>query len=150
LERRKVGVAVLTVALLFAGLLAGAEYVVRFGVRDSLRVLEVGPQIVVRQALIRRLRVAVPLLYAPAMLSAMVVAVWRPTVVEVAGVVALLVWTAVTFTGTVPINAGILDWQPAAPPPVWTVIIERWERLDTARVLAAMVAFGCFLAQNMR
>jgi hypothetical protein len=60
---------------------------------------------------------------------------------------AMLGWTLATFAGTVPINAAILDeWQADAPPEDWKATIHRWERLDTARTLAAVAAFALLLA----
>jgi hypothetical protein len=61
--------------LFCAGLLAGAEYTVRFGVRGPLTILDEQPQVVLRQALIRRLRVFVPAVYGPAALSAVAVTI---------------------------------------------------------------------------
>lgn len=137
------------VNLFFAGMLAGAEFVVRFGVRRPLTVLEDQPQIQLRQALIRSLRVAVPALYVPTLLTGIAVTVWNAAgtgfAFQCAGVFAILAWTVITFTGTVPINAGMLDWRADAPPHDWRAIIRRWERLDTARTCAALAAFAFLL-----
>jgi Domain of unknown function (DUF1772) len=138
------------VSLFPAGLLAGAEILVRLGVRDPLRVLADVPHLQLRQALIRQLRVLVPVLFGSTVVSSIAVAVvlgagpgagfrW-------AGLAAVLAWTLVTFLGTVPINKAALDWQPDAPPANWRTLIRRWERLDTARALAATLAFAAFLA----
>jgi uncharacterized membrane protein len=50
-----------------------------------------------------------------------------------------------TFFGTVPINAAALGWSPEAPPANWKAQVDRWERLNTVRAWAALVAFACFL-----
>jgi len=46
--------------LLCAGMLAGEEFVIRYGVRAPVASLDPQPEIQLRQALIRRLRVLVP------------------------------------------------------------------------------------------
>jgi uncharacterized membrane protein len=45
----------------------------------------------------------------------------------------------------VPINQAVLTWDPAAPPQEWRALIDKWERLDTARTVAAIAAFGLLL-----
>lgn len=138
------------VGLFFAGLLAGAEYAVRWGVRRPLSVLPDRQHIEFRQALIRRLRIAVPAVYVPALATAIAGTVWNAggsgSGFQCAGAAALLVWTVTTFAGTVPINAGVLAWRPDAPPHDWHEVIRRWERLDAVRTWAAAAAFACFLA----
>jgi uncharacterized membrane protein len=138
------------VNLFLAGLLAGEELVIRYGVRAPIASLEPRPHIAVRQALIRRLRVLVPALIGPTLGSAVAVTVAdrrRPqVVVRGAGVLALLVLVLVTLLGTAPINAAALAWAPEAPPADWQAQVRRWERLDTVRCWAALAAFALFLA----
>jgi uncharacterized membrane protein len=138
------------VNVLTAGLLAGAELVVRFGVRGPIATLDPPPQIQLRQALIRALRLLVPSFYVPTILTGVAV-----VIVDGAGtgfgfrcvaLAAVLGWTLVTFAGTVPINKATLTWTVDAPPDDWKTLVARWERLDTARACAASVAFVCFLA----
>ena len=62
-----------------------------------------------------------------------------------AGVLALLIWFLVTLFGTVPINTAALEWQPDEPPRDWRALVDRWERLNTIRAWAAILAFGFFL-----
>jgi hypothetical protein len=135
--------------LFCAGLLAGAEYTVRFGVRAPITILDERPQVELRQALIRRLRVLVPAVYVPTALSAVAVMVLAGSGAgfgfRCVGLLAVLLWTATTFLGTVPINADMLTWRPEAPPAQWKAIIGKWERLDTIRFWAAVVAFAFFL-----
>ena len=133
------------VNLFCAGILAGIEFVVRYGIRGSIATLDEQPQIRLRQALIRRLRVAVPVVFASTALSAVAVTVLAGTGFRYAGLLAVLGWTLVTFVGTVPINKATLTWQPAAPPANWRALVRRWERLDTARWWAAALAFALFL-----
>ncbi|MEW1859219.1 anthrone oxygenase family protein [Streptomyces sp. NPDC088194] len=142
------------VSLFFAGLLAGAEYAVRCGVRRPLAVLADQQHIELRQALIRSLRIAVPAVYVPTLATAMAATVGnaggRGFGFQCAGMAALLLWTVTTFAGTVPINAAVLAWRAGAPPHGWQAAIRRWERLDTVRTWAAAAAFACFLGGAAR
>jgi hypothetical protein len=137
------------VNLFCAGLLAGAEFVVYLGVRSPITVLEEQPQIQLRQALIRRLRVLVPAVYLLTLLSAIAVAVLAGTgdgfAFQCMGLLAIFVWSLTTFLGTVPINKATLRWRPDAPPADWRSVVSRWERLDTVRFWAAVIAFAFFL-----
>jgi hypothetical protein len=131
--------------LFCAGILAGIEFVVRFGLRGSIPVLAEQPQIQLRQALIRRLRVVVPAVYGLTALSAIAVTIVAGTDVRYAGLLAVLGWTLVTFLGTVPINKATLTWRLDAPPANWRSLVRRWERLDTARWWSAALVFALFL-----
>jgi hypothetical protein len=135
--------------LFCTGVLAGAELIVRFGVRGPITVLDEQPQVRLRQALIRKLRVLVPGVYVPTALSAVGVAVLAGTgpgfAFRCMGLLAVLLWTLTTFLGTVPINADMLTWRPEAPPNHWRAIVGKWERLDTVRFWAAVMAFTFFL-----
>ena len=145
----------LTIASLFlAGLLAGEEFVIRYGVRDAIDVLDDVAHIELRQALIRRLRVLVPALYAPTALSAVAVAVLERGQPGFAlwclGVAALAVWFGITMFGTVPINEAAFEWVPTAPPSNWRSLVARWEQLNTVRCWAAVLAFAAFAAAVAR
>lgn len=135
--------------LFFGGLLAGAELLVRLGVRAPLATLGDQPQIELRQALIRTLRIVVPALYLPTITTGIAATALNVSGtgfgLQCAAVLALLVWTLTTFAGTVPINVALLDWQPTAPPADWRERIHRWELLDTVRTYAAVAAFALFL-----
>jgi uncharacterized membrane protein len=137
-----------------AGLLAGEEFIIRFGVRGPLAALDPAPHIRLRQSLIRTLRVLVPALLAVTLLSAIATAVvtglapgWT---FRAAGLAALVLFIMVTLAGTVPINQAVLVWNPQAPPPDWQAAIRRWERLDDVRTAAAVAAFVCFLLPMVR
>src|SRR5262249_11194180 len=137
------------VDLLFAGLLAGAEFIVCFGVRPTITVLDEQPQVQLRQALIRRLRVLVPGVYGGTLLSAVAVTVLAGMGegfgFRCMGLLAVLVWTLTTFVGTVPLNKATLTWRPDAPPKDWRAVVSRWERLGTVRFWTAGLAFALFL-----
>jgi uncharacterized membrane protein len=137
------------VNLLCAGLLAGEEFVVRYGIRGPVASIDPQPQIQLRQALIRRLRVLVPAIFGMALISGIAVTLLEGLrsglVFRCAGLIALIVFISITLAGTVPINQATLTWKAAEPPEGWRAMINRWERLDTARTWAAVAAFGFFL-----
>ena len=137
------------VNLFVAGLLAGEELVVRVGVRGPLAGLEDRPHIEMRQALILRLRVVVPTIFLATLATGVAVVILVGgqvgAVARYAALLALVVWLVVTAFGTVPINAAALEWDPDAPPADWKLLIDRWERLNSVRALAAAAAFALFL-----
>jgi uncharacterized membrane protein len=141
--------ALAVIGTLSAGLLAGEEFVVCFGVRSPLAALEPQPSIELRQALIRRLRVLVPSIFAVALASGIaliLVGGGGPALpVRLAGVALLFAFISVTMLGTVPINQAALAWVPTAPPADWRAAIQRWERLDTIRTWLAVTAFALFI-----
>jgi uncharacterized membrane protein len=133
------------VNLFFTGLLAGEEFVIRFGVRTSVSSLDDEAHIRVRQSLILRLRILVPLVFALALLSGVAVLALAGSgagfVFRCGGLLTLIAFIAITMTGTVPINQAVLGWCPASPPADWRRLVRTWERLDTFRTLAALAAF---------
>jgi uncharacterized membrane protein len=137
------------VSLFIAGILAGEEFVIYYGVRAPIASLDERPQIQARQALIRRLRVLVPAVFMPTLLlGAAVTALngFEPGFIfRCAGLLALLTWALATLPGTVPINSAILEWDPSAPPKNWRAMVSRWERFAIVRCWAAMAAFALFL-----
>jgi uncharacterized membrane protein len=133
------------VALFGAGLLAGEEFVVRYGVRGPLARLADEPHLRLRQALVRTLRILVPAIYLPTLVLAAVATALHPHPAGVAAVAALVAWIVVTLAGTVPINAAVLEWDPVAPPPDWRSTVDRWERLNTVRAWLAVAAFALLL-----
>jgi uncharacterized membrane protein len=133
-----------------AGLLAGEEFVIRYGVRGPLGRLDQESHIRMRQGLIRTLRVLVPAILVPTLLSAVAVTVADGAggglAFRCAAILALLAWVAVTLRGTVPINEAALDWDPVAPPGNWRALVDRWEDLNSVRAWLAMGAFALLLA----
>ncbi|WP_433606448.1 anthrone oxygenase family protein [Dactylosporangium sp. CA-139114] len=135
--------------LILAGLLAGEEFIVRYGVQPALLRLDDRAHIQARVALVRRLRVVVPAIMLPAVAAAVAVlvladgpgAAWRW-----AGVAALAAFLGFSFLGTVPINMKVAGWDADAPPADWRATVARWQRLDVLRSSAAIVGFGCFVA----
>ena len=142
-------VALEVTSLFFAGILAGMEVVIHYGLRRPAEVLDDQSQLRLRQALVVRLRVLVPAFFVPTTLAGLGVTIlggltpalwWR-----CGAMVALLVWIAIRVVGTVPINSATVDWDPKAPPKDWKAQIERAERFHIVGVWAAVLAFGFFL-----
>ena len=137
------------VNLFCVGLLAGEEFAICYGVRTPIASLDQQPHIQLRQALIRRLRVLVPAVFALSILSGVAVTLVagfdHGFVFRCAGLLALVTFIVITLTGTVPINEAALTWDPTAPPQNWRALVNRWEQLDIARCWAAIAAFALFL-----
>src|SRR2546427_160879 len=94
----------LWVNLFFNGMLAGEELAGYYGVRIPVASLEERPQTLLRQALIRRLRLLVPGIYMPTLVSAVVVTVFGGSDLgagfRVTGVLSFLILAFVTFPRT--------------------------------------------------
>ena len=139
-----------SIGLFLAGILAGVEFIVRYGVQPALSRLDDVPHIRARQAIIGRLRIVVPLVMIPTVvvtIAVLVVALVtgqgdRGLPLVIAGLAALVVVLLASFLGTVPINIKVYDWDAAAPPADWKSVIRSWERIDVLRSSAAMVAFA--------
>ena len=138
--------------IVFAGLLAGEEFLVCYGMRAPLGSLESGVQIPTRQALIRRMRILVPMIFFAALASGIAMTLLGGAGLafdlRCAGVGALAAFILLTLTSTVPINKALLAWDAAAPPADWRSLIARWERLDVARAWLALTAFALFLGAS--
>jgi uncharacterized membrane protein len=102
-----------------------------------------------RQGLIRTLRILVPAILLPTLLSAVAVTAVDGAdgglAFRCAAILALLAWVAVTLRGTVPINEAALDWDPGAPPDDWRALVDRWEDLNSIRAWLAVGAFALLL-----
>jgi hypothetical protein len=136
--------------LFFAGLLAGVEFVIHYGLRAPSEALDERSQIQLRQALVLRLRVLVPAFFLPAAVSGIAV-----TVLDVgapgfwlrgAGMLAMLIWVVIRVVGTVPINSATLTWQLSAPPENWKALVNHAERFHIVGVWAVVLAFALFLS----
>src|SRR6266480_7533367 len=139
------------VTVFFAGLLAGALFVIDYGVGPAVAaVLDDQSQIQMRQALILRLRVLVPAIFVLAILLGIAITVLDGVdpgfAFRLAGLLVVLTSFLLTLFGTAPINATVLTWQPSTPPKNWRTLVSRWERLDKVRTWAAVTAFALFLS----
>ncbi|WP_439693294.1 anthrone oxygenase family protein [Curtobacterium sp. SP.BCo] len=138
----------LVVQLVLVGVLAGEEFIVRWGVQPAIASLPDDAHVRTRIALVQSLKVVVPIVMVPAVLASVAVLVtagageglgWR-----IAAMTALVVFALASFLGTVPINMGVNDWDPEDPPADWKAVVARWERIDVLRSTAAAVAFVLF------
>ena len=137
------------VNLFFAGILAGMEFVIHYGVRAPAEVLDDQAQLQLRQALILRLRVLVPAFFVPTAVSGIAVTVLDGAApglwFRCAGVLGVLIWIVIRVIGTVPINSATLTWQPGAPPKHWKALVNHAERFHILGVWVVVLAFACFL-----
>jgi hypothetical protein len=136
------------VNLFFAGILAGIEVAIHYGISGPAEILSEQSQIRLRQALILRLRVLVPAFFVPTTLSGIAVAVLDGVAPGVwfrcAGVLAMLIWIGIRVIGTVPINRATLTWEAGAPPKNWKAQVDHAERFHVVGVWAAVMPFALF------
>ena len=136
--------------LFFAGILAGLELSIHYGVHVPTVALDERPQIVLRQGLVRRLRWLVPAFFVPTALLGSLATVLdgdEPGVAfRGAAILALVVWMVVRFAGTVRINSATLAWNPDAPPKDWREQIGTVEQFHVVGTWSAVLAFGFFLS----
>ncbi len=96
--------------------------------------------------MVRRLRVLAPVLFAPSLVLAIMIALnerneprsWLRYVV----VSMLLVWTVIRIARTVPINSAILEWNPEAPLGDWRSLVQRTGRFLQGRKGYSVLPFG--------
>jgi len=133
--------------LFFAGVLAGEELVICYGVRTVVAALDQQPQIQLRHAHLRALVPGTFILTALSGVAAMSLdgtgAGFRLRCLAALG---LLIWVVTTLLGTAPINKDTLTWRPDAPPDNWRVLVGRWERFDMARCWVAVISFAFLIA----
>lgn len=138
------------VNVFFAGMLAGSEFVIHYGVRAPAEELDNHAQLQFRKALVLKLRVLVPALFAPTAVLGISLTVLNTTrpgfVFRCTGVVALFIWIVIRVIGTVPINSATADWQLDAPPTDWQAQVQRAERFHLVGVWAGVLSFACFLS----
>ena len=137
------------VNLFFAGMLAGIEFVIHYGLRRPSESLDDQSQLQLRQALVLRLRVLVPAFFVPTAVLGIALTVLNGGTpgfwFRCAGVVAILTWIVIRVIGTVPINSATLAWQPGAPPKNWKALVNHAERFHIVGVWSAVLAFAFFL-----
>jgi hypothetical protein len=135
--------------LFFTGILAGIEIVIHYGLRGPSETLEDQPQLQLRQALVLKLRVLVPVFFVPAAVSGIAITcldVAAPGFVfRCVGVLAVLIWILIRIVGTVPINSATVSWQLAAPPMDWKEQVNHAERFHIVGVWAVVMMFVFFL-----
>jgi hypothetical protein len=143
------GVVVGFVNLFFAGLLAGIEFVIHYGLRAPSESLDEQAQLQLRQALVLRLRVLVPAFFLPTAVSGIAVTILDGSApgfwLRCGAMIAMLLWVLIRVIGTVPINSATLTWQPDAPPKNWKELVSHAERFHIVGVWAVITAFALFL-----
>ena len=136
--------------LLFAGVLAGSEIGIHYGVGEPPPVVGDTVSIQIRQAATRRLRILVPVLFLVTALTAIVVTVWgvqRPySGFRYGALLCLVIWIATRALVTVPVNSAVLEWSASSPPAGWKARIALAERFHIVGVWASVIAFMCLLA----
>lgn len=137
------------VNIFFAGMLAGIEFVIHYGLRAPAEMLDEPSQLKLRQAMVLRLRVLVPAFFVPTAVSGIAVTVLDGVApgfwFRCAALLALLTWALIRVVGTVPINSATLTWQPNAPPKNWKALVNHAEQFHIVGVWAAVLAFAFFL-----
>ncbi len=137
------------VNVFFAGILAGMEFVIHYGLRAPAEILDDRAQLQLRQAMVLRLRVQVPSFFVPTAVSGIAVTIIDGTApgfwFRCAAVLAVLVWILIRVVGTVPINSTTLTWQLDAPPKNWKARVNHAERFHDVGVWAMVLAFALFL-----
>jgi hypothetical protein len=137
------------VNLLCAGILAGMEIMIHYGLRGATEGLDDRSQLQLRKALVLRIRVLVPAFFLSTLLTEIMIAVLQGAApglwLRVVGLLAMLIWIIIRIIGTVPINSATLDWDLAAPPQDWKAQIAHAERFHDVGVWAVVLSFACFL-----
>ncbi len=137
------------ISLFFVGILAGEEFIVRYGIQPAMAKLEDRAHVQTRIALVRRLKWVVPMIILPAVVASITMLVVSSNepggIYRWIGFAALVCFLLFSFLGTVPINMKVNDWNVDAPPSDWKTVVKRWEIIDTFRSTAAILAFGFFV-----
>jgi hypothetical protein len=137
------------VNLFFAGLLAGIEFLIHYGLRGPSETLDEHAQLQLRKALVMRLRVMVPAFFAPTAVLGIILTVLNAGTpgfwFRCAAVLAILIWILIRVVGTVPINSATADWDLNAPPKNWKALVNRAERFHILGVWAAVLTFAFLL-----
>src|SRR5262249_32120632 len=123
------------VSVFFAGMLAGIEFVIHYGVREPAETLDDHAQLQLRQALVLKLRGLVPVFFAPVAVLGIAVTFLNTAtpgfVLRCVAVIALFTWLVIRIIGTVPINSATLNWQLSAPPKDWKAQVTHAERFHS-------------------
>jgi uncharacterized membrane protein len=138
------------VGLVLAGLLAGIEAVVRYGVHPALSAMPDDVHLRARHEIVRIVRVIVPAVMLPSVVVAVVclfLTSENPALaIRVAAVALYAIYLVVVFAGTVPINDRFFKWDVSNPPADWKSVIRRWAQIDVVRSSAAIAAFVLLVA----
>jgi hypothetical protein len=136
--------------LFLSGLLAGIEFVVRYGVHPALVALPDDLHLRARHEVVRIVRVIVPVVMLPSVALAAAALVFASDghnlALRVASVAVYAIYLVVVFAGTVPINNRFFQWDLDNPPANWKSIMRRWALIDVVRSSGAILGFGLLVA----
>jgi hypothetical protein len=138
-----------SISLFLSGILAGEEFIVRYGLQPAIAKLDDKAHIQARVALVKRLRFVVPAIMVPTVILAILALTLTDSgsgiLFRWLGAVSLVAFLLISFLGTVPINIKVIEWDAGKPPEDWKSVVKRWELLDVFRSTAAMLAFAFFI-----
>ena len=80
------------------------------------------------------------------------VATFEAPILQVRAIAAIILITVggvLTKAGHFPINASMMTWDPAAPPPEWMAVKAKWEALHLVRTAATILAFALLIVVNL-
>lgn len=142
------------VSLLLAGVLAGFEIGIHYGLGAPPASVPEDAQILLRQTMVLRLRVLAPAIFLPTLASALALFFTERSGPDAwlrgFAVGALGLWIVIRAVRTIPVNSTTLTWQPNAPPSNWRKLVEKTEKAHVLAAWAAVVAFACLLAATLR
>jgi uncharacterized membrane protein len=142
-----------SLALLAAGLLAGAMGYGALNVVQAFRAVPLDVRLTFHTALMRMNGPVIQTVMALAFVTSVAIAVTdrgRPRWLAAAAAALVLVSFLVTRFGNVPINADIKVWAATVPPPDHAAILRRWEIFNVVRTVAAVAAFALLLLPTRR
>lgn len=139
-------------AVLLIGLLAGSA-LANFLLEASLG-RSAAFNIEYKQVIIRAYTVALPVLGAGGIASALAVAylarrdritLWFTT----GAVLCCIAGLAITLTVHFPINDQVIAWSPTSPPAEWRLVLDRWRASNNIRTVMAIAAFVLLLIPTL-
>lgn len=134
-------------ALVLVALLLGVHVTGHLVLNPALRVLDAYIYVPVKHGIDRTApRLAKPLMLAcltvttAALIAAILTGAVISAVAEAVALAALVVTLLAILRGDLPINRGMANWSPDAPPADWRATRARWERIFGLRVVSNLVA----------
>jgi Domain of unknown function (DUF1772) len=132
----------------------GFEIAVHYDLGSPPQSLSENAQILLRQAIVLRLRILAPALFLPTLAFGIGLTIQErhssDTWLHGIALGLLIVWVVIRVLKTVPVNSATLDWSPETPPAGWRKQVERTERFHVVAAWAAVAAFVCFLLSSFQ
>lgn len=132
--------------LVLVSIFVGTEFAVSFFVHPVLRRLPQSVHLASVQVLGRILGKVMPIWMPLIIVSALPVlyfigdansaAFW----LTVAGMICIVLMSAISLLGNVPINKQVIEWNPQSPPDNWLELRNRWDSLHRVRVVLDIAA----------